>query len=153
MTQIRQLRPDHRRTTEEHADSPPSIPVFREQAQHVLVVLVEDSFEVRTPEMCPGYQTGKRGHRLGRRPVLLEKASVDVERYGGVLEFLGEVWVDPDVNVRAVGRGGDLVEEGGEPEEVVLLRNDPVEISPAVSGQVQAARLRGVGVVLLGILL
>ena len=79
-------------------------------------------------------ETGQWADGLRLGAVLLEETAVDVQGYWGVLELFGEVRVDADVEVGAVVVTGEFVEERGEPEEVVFVADDPVEVCAAVEG-------------------
>lgn len=73
---------------------------------------------------------------MALRAVFLEEQAEDVG--GDVFALLRHVGLDADVEVRVVGLAlwwaRDLVQQVGEPEEIVAVAHGPVEVDAAVFG-------------------
>lgn len=139
-TAIRQLMTNDWRTAEEHPNLELLIHITItiprlafQQFLHVRVMPVHDVGEIGAAEIGGVDEAGDGRGGVGVGAMFFKEQAEDVG--GEVLSLLRHVGEDADVEVGVVGvawgRGGDLVEEVGEPKKVIPVADGPVKVDAA----------------------
>jgi len=135
---IRNLLTDNRRPAEEDSDfdfiallAVLFVEPIRQNLAHVFVVLLHDGLDVWTPEMCRVDKAGDGRSRMFIRAVLLKEPAENMLGY--LLALLRHIRVDAYVEISTFGLlARHLIQEVGEPQEIILIAHHPVEVNTAV---------------------
>lgn len=145
MTEISQLRADHRSAAKEDADALAAIGIEKDELLHVFIVLEEKRREIRSAEMGGGNEPGKGRAVLHVDPMSFQQPSKDVQ--ADIVLLVGDVIGKADVQVSAimVVAQADAVHQVGEPEQMVLVPYDPMHVYPSVALQIDLLVARSYG--------